>query len=131
MAYTTREKITARIPADFVKRIAPEPTEDKPDDVLSDIIATIDTEIDGYLATRFSVPFVAPVPAVIQNAALVLACHALFMRGDRPDEGNPWAKAADEVRRHLADVRDGGATLAGMPTGQSAFATPILIFDRS
>ena len=131
MAYTTRAKITARIPHDFVKRIAPEPTEDKPEDVLSDIIATINNEIDGYLAGRYSVPFTSPVPAVIQNASLVLSCHALFMRGDRPDDGNPWAKAAEDVRRHLSDVRDGGSMLSGIIASQADISHPSLIFDHT
>ena len=131
MAYTTREKIEALIPADFLSRgVMRGGFEDSGQIDL--IIGIVDNEIDGLLASRYSVPFTAPVPAMVANAALILACDAVYRRnGAGGPESNPWANAAYRVREQLQAIADGLQTLGTDAVAISSFSSHDLIFDRA
>lgn len=130
MSYTTRDKIEALIPAEFLARGVMQGGFEK-DGLIDAIIGIVDNEIDGLLASRYSVPFSAPVPAMVANAALILTCDAVYRRnGAGGAESNPWANAADRVRDQLQAIASGSQTLGTDAIINSSFDSPTLIFDR-
>ena len=54
-------------------------------------IEQADSEVNGYLAVRYSVPLGAPVPGIVQKLSTDIAIHNLFSRGT--------ADTIPEVRR--------------------------------
>jgi len=110
MAYTTREKIESVIPADFLERSFWKEGEEE-SGVIDTIISIADNEIDGYLAGRYTVPFSAPLPGMVANAALIITCDLIYRRNSVPNEGNPWNQSAKDIREALQAISNGSAIL--------------------
>ena len=112
MSYTTRTAVEARVPKALVVR-ALDRNEDGSEDsgAWEALTATVETEIDGLLAGAYTVPFAAPVPAAIEDAALVLTCDALYVAIATPPKDNPWAPRAAAVRERLRLLGQGEGSL--------------------
>jgi hypothetical protein len=92
--------------ADMQAALPPEITENLLDDhgvglgdaaAWAKIVAAVSREIDGKLGMRFAVPL-SPVPAVVHDAAFVLAAEALYHRRGYYGEANPWTARAQGIR---------------------------------
>lgn len=131
MAYTTREKIEALIPSNFLERgIMIEGQEES--GLLDSIISVAAMEIDGFLASRYSVPFVAPIHPFIATASIIITCDLVYKRNAVNDENNPWAERADKIRNQLQDLSDGVSTLdAATSVAAGIFNSVCLKFDKS
>jgi hypothetical protein len=122
MAYTTRAKVEAAIPANLLGRgISQENFE--VDGLLDTLIGIADQEIDGY-----------GIALSENNAAtfsLVLTCDLIYRRNQTPDQVNPWAKRSDDVRKMLQDAADGKIDLNDTETAQFAgvFDDPARVFN--
>lgn len=108
MPYVTLAQMKAALPAEITAQLLDDLAAGVPTPgVWSEVVAQVQSEIDGKLAMRFSLPL-DPVPAVIQNAALVLAAEALYQRKNFFGDKNPWFARANSVRGTL-----------GQPGGQA------------
>lgn len=76
-------------------------------------IADADSEIDGYVATRYSVP-VTPVPPIIQRLACDLARYVLY--DDQATDG--VQKRRDGAVTVLRDISAGRVSLGAPGTAQ-------------
>lgn len=98
MPYVTLAKLKAGLPAEITAQLLDDTGAGVPDAAnWAAIAAAIQEEIDGRLGQRFAVPL-DPVPAVIANAAFVLAAELLYQRRGFYGEHNPWTKRADSIR---------------------------------
>lgn len=74
--------------------------------------AQADSEIDGYLGGRFSLPLSTVDPEIVR-LALIITRHRLYISG-RPDFVQ---KDYDQALARLADIRDGRFTIVAEPAG--------------
>lgn len=73
-------------------------------------------QIDSRLGGRYSVPFTAPLPAVVVEAAKVFACELLYQRRGMSGEANPWTARANAMRKRLEAIGDGSQPLTPTTT---------------
>jgi phage gp36-like protein len=81
-------------------------------DVWAQIQAGVQTEIDGILGQRFTVPFVDPLPAVVKLAAKRFALEAVYARRNLGGEKQPWVVDANSTRKTLLAIAAGDQPLA-------------------
>lgn len=74
---------------------------------INEAIETADTEIDGYCATRYTVPF-NPVPGVVNKLSVELAIYYLYSRRSTPEK---IEKRYDKATARLKDIATGKFTL--------------------
>jgi len=67
--------------------------------------------VDAILATRYTVPFSAPLPALVREAARCFAAHILYLRRQAGDGSNPYTAEATRMETRLQRVADGLADL--------------------
>lgn len=130
--YITRADVEAVVPADALARALESGVEDGPDDdaVFASMLASVEREVDGYLAGRYALPPSPSVPHLLSDATLKLFCELAYRRQGIVDDQNPWVKQADRIRDRLAAVAAGDEDIPGMALRRSfgAFNTPSLLF---
>lgn len=98
--------VQAKIPPKFLTEALDDNLDGQIDAGLFEAIqAQVGNEIDGFLGQRYALPLQV-VPAIISDAALVLACEAVYGRRVSPDQ-NPWTARATVVRTKLGDIAEG------------------------
>lgn len=104
-------------------------------DKVTRAITSGDAEIDGYVATRHSVPLAAPVPNLIKSLAVTIAIYNLYRRRQRAPED--VRTAYEDAVKKLEGIARGLITLGiDPPPAESSKATkgavsgPARIFDR-
>ena len=94
-----------------------------------------ESEVDGYVATKYTVPVAAPVPQLVKELSIDIAIYRLYRRRQRiPDDVK---KAYDDAIARLKDIAKGLLTLGiDPPPGESSKAAqgevsgPDRVFDR-
>jgi phage gp36-like protein len=96
MAYTTRAKINAIVPAAVLLQCLDDDGNAVEDTGLFDtIVAAAQEKIDAILDGACSVPFAdGSVPAAVQEACKVFVLDLLYRRKGNADSANPWAGQA-------------------------------------
>lgn len=98
---------------------------------IDEAIETADAEIDGYCASRYSVPF-SPVPGVINKLSVELAIYYLYARRTVPEK---IEKRYDKAVSRLKDIARGTFSVGVDPaptasTSADGAATNKTISDR-
>lgn len=75
--------------------------------VWAQIQADVQTEIDGTLGQRFTVPFVNPLPAVIKLGAQIFAIEAVYNHRGLLNEKSPERINAKNFRTKLSAIANG------------------------
>ena len=136
MAYIVQADLLADIPNDVLIQL----TDDNKDGavdatVVTDAITRAQSEVDGYLAKRYSVPIATP-PQLVKSLTATITCYRLFGRRGRgvPDD---WSKRYDNAVRTLRDIAAGTIALdVEPPPAESSAVTageikgPDRVFDR-
>lgn len=119
--YVLIADLAGLIPASFIVQ-ALDDNEDGESDAAAwaAVLAQVHQAIDGTLGMRFPVPFAAPLPAKVSEAAGIFACELLYMRRGKSGEQNPWTARADAMRRTLERIAEGKLPL----TPETQRATP-------
>ena len=78
-------------------------------DIVAEVIAGAENEVNGYLSGLYTVPIVGTVPGMITEATVVLACRRLHIRRG----GIPAAFQAqvDDTMRLLLKIAEGKVKL--------------------
>lgn len=101
MAYVIQAEIEAEVPPQHLTDALDDDRDGARDaGLLDQIIANASRQVDGFLATIYTVPFASP-PPVVRQAALVFVCEALYSRRERGGDANPWKARADAWREQL------------------------------
>lgn len=111
--YTTRTRVTEVIEESILEKVLSRGSGTDADVVFTAMLAVAESEIDGYIGTRYVLPL-GSVPALVAHAAVVLFCELAYKRCGIPAEQNPWMDTAREVRGRLQRVADGAEGLPGM-----------------
>ncbi len=67
--------------------------------------------VDAPLSQSYRVPFAAPLPALVSEAARIFALEMIWQRRGAFGEANPVGTQADEMRRRLSRVGVGDEPL--------------------
>lgn len=106
--YATLQQVASLIPSELILGALDDNRDGAVDEDVSLAMQTaVDSEIDSLLGQRYPVPFAAPLPSVVSNAAIVLRCEALYLRRGIPVEQNPFAARAKECRAKLDRIGRG------------------------
>ena len=79
MAYSTQDDILKEISEKDLAQLTSEDDEVIDTDVVATAIANADSEIDGYVGVRYSLPLTSP-PALIKKLSIKIALYNLFSR---------------------------------------------------
>jgi phage gp36-like protein len=113
MPYLTQAEIEADIPPQFLLEALDDDNDGVADSGLWDKIEVSAAEaIDGVLGQRFTVPFAAPLPAIVKTAARVFILEKLYARRGTKSEDNPWVSQANKLRAKLDLIADGEEPLS-------------------
>lgn len=93
------------------------------------VIADACAAVDAVLGLRFSVPFTAPLPPIVGEAAKVFACEMCYQRRGVGADTNPWTTQANTLRSTLEKIASGKLPLA--PTIQRQQPSGTLISEPS
>jgi phage gp36-like protein len=106
--YVTQSQIEAVIPAPTLADALDDNRDGAPDaGVLDQVIAVAGGEVDGYLASIYSVPFAEPIPAAVTDAAFVFACELIYQRRGIEADKNPFTARALAWRARLQLIGSG------------------------
>ncbi len=84
-------------------------------DTVEAALETASITIDGYLASRYALPFVE-TPPILTKICVDLAGHLLHLR--RNQESELWQRQSENATRFLEKLSNGGLSLgAGDPIG--------------
>jgi hypothetical protein len=120
MPYITLAKLKAGLPIEITDKLLDDDGSGvAPSDNWTAIATSVQDEIDGRIGQRYAVPFADPVPAVIANAAFVLAAELVYQRRGFFNDGNPWTARAQGIRGS-----------AGTPGGQPGLLDKIASGDE-
>lgn len=136
MSYIVQADLLADIPNDVLIQLTDDNKDGSVDSsVVTDAITRAQSEVDGYLATKYSVPIAAP-PQLVKSLTATLTCYRLFGRRGRgvPED---WGKRYDDAVRTLTNISKGLVKLdVEPPPAESSTATageikgPERVFDR-
>ncbi len=128
MSYIALTDIEGKIPAPFLTQ-ALDDDGDGVMDAHEQVLASASKAVDALLGGRFTVPFSAPLPAIVADAATVFFCEQCYQRRGFTAEANPWAAQADAMRKRLDKIASGMLPLS--PTVVRANASGTLISEPS
>ena len=136
MPYVTQSELEAVIPRDYIVEALDDDKDGQADEgVWDNVYAAVAAAIEGPLGQRYSVPFSNPFPAVVVEAARVLAAEALFLRRGRAGDHNPWTARADAVRKRLEAIAEGKAPLTAgatsVPGGGTVISEDSKLYDEA
>lgn len=130
MAYLTQDDMLGVIPADLLTTALDDSSYGaESSGVWDSIVVAAGRRIDGILGVRYPVPFTAPIPAVVKQAAIVYTAHLLYLR--RQHAENPWSKEAERVTEQLEKIAAGEADLQANDSTREGNATPTVITEPS
>jgi phage gp36-like protein len=136
MSYVAQTDLKGKIPDDLLLQALDDNNDGVADDgVWDQIAADVDKAINGPLEGRYTVPLAAPYPSVVQDAAVVFACEAIYMRRGLAGDQNPWIKRADALRKRLEAIGNGDQPLTATATpaksGGAVIGESARLYDES
>jgi phage gp36-like protein len=136
MAYCTQADIEKLIPITSLAQLTTESGYVPDTDVVAEVIAQADAEIDSYCGRQYSVPF-SPVPARIRTLSVDIAIYRAYLRRQLvPDPARQRYEDAinflKDVSKGLAVVDNAGTTPDPATTGTNSvtFSANTRVFSR-
>lgn len=107
-AYTSLDQVHAKLPAQFVREALDDDLDGFADEAVWTAVSEgAAREVDGFLGMKYTVPFTAPLPAIIVTAALYLVMETLYDRRGLTGEKNPYFERAEAERKKLRAIGNG------------------------
>lgn len=106
MPYVTRQEIAPLFTAEWLLQALDDNNDGAEDaGVFEQLALTASRRVDGILGLRFPVPFAAPYPPPVVDAARAFVCEALYLRRMGADQrGNPWSMTARQAEERLQRI---------------------------
>lgn len=125
MSYLTQASLGSLVPPAFIVQALDDDADGIADEGLWDMIAAEASQaVDGFLAGRYPVPFAAPVPATVAQAARVFAAEMLYTRRNFTGSANPFTARADRFRDRLEKIGTGDLPL---DAASAAVSPPVAV----
>lgn len=99
--------------------------------VWAQIQTDVQTEIDGTLGQRYTVPFTDPIPPVVKLAAVKFALEQIYSRRTMADDKAPFVVQATAQRAKLAAIAAGTQPLFPGQTRKQPVGTAITQQSRT
>ena len=136
MAYIVQSDLLAQVSnAQLIQLTDDAKTGSVDADKVTKAISDAEAEIDGYVATKHSVPIASPIPALVKKLAIDIAVYNLYRRRQRAPED--VRTAYEDAVKKLEGIAKGLITLGvDPPPAESSKATageiigPARVFDR-
>lgn len=126
MSYVVQADLEGKIPQQLLLQALDDNGDGLADDGVWDKLVTdVESAINSRLEANYTIPLETPVPAIITEAAKVLAAEAIYMRRGLTGDQNPWTKQADAMRKRLEDIGSGSVQLLPNKTPQGSSGTVI------
>lgn len=112
MSYIVQSDLHALVPPAFVVEALDDDRDGLADaGVWAAVEAEAAGQVDSRLGGRYAVPFGAPLPAIVTEAAKLFAAEALYQRRGQSGENNPFTGRANAMRKRLEAIGAGEAPL--------------------
>jgi phage gp36-like protein len=123
MPYCTSQDIQLRIPASFVAALANDAGGGEYDpDTVSRAITDADSMIDGYLRSRYQVPF-ASTPKIVQRLSVDLTVYYLYQRKHDFEMPDPVRFRYTDAIRTLESIAAGKMHIEDVPPSEAEVPT--------
>lgn len=114
MSYITQDQLSAKVPAAALLEALDDDGDGAQDKgAWERLMEDTDRRIHGFLAQSYAVPFAAPVPDVIVDAATVYSAELVYQRRGKYGDQNPWTKRADAMDKRLQGIAESDEELPG------------------
>lgn len=108
MPYVEKADLEGLIPPQFLAEALDDNGDGAEDPGLWDKVAAQASDaVDALLGQRFEVPFAAPYPPLVSQAARVFAASALYRRRGYTADRNPFAKEEERLAVKLSRIGAG------------------------
>jgi len=122
MPYVTLAEMKAIVPPEILTAAVDDGNYGADTEQVWDVIAEAATRrVNSILGSRYAVPFAAPYPDLVHEAAMIFAAHMLYLRRQSGDK-NPYAADAADMMARLQRVADGLADLTAAEGAADAVA---------
>ncbi len=111
MAYFVRSELETKISRKAIDGALSEGGPDTDGSKWAALVAGVSRQIDGRLEGRYTVPLADPLPAIVREAAVILAAEAIYMLRGFAGDQNPWVKQADDMRARFDKIGRGDLPL--------------------
>lgn len=112
MPYVIQSDLDGKIPAQLLLQALDDNGDGLADDGVWDkIVVDVESAINSRLEGNYTIPLAEPIPAIISEAAKVLAAEAVYLRRGLAGDQNPWVKQADAMRKRLEEIGSGDKPL--------------------
>jgi phage gp36-like protein len=124
MSYITQDQLIAYVQQTLLEQGLDDNADGVVDAaIFSQILETAEQEVHSFLEGRYSVPFGAPVPAIVILAVKSFCAEAIWTRRGNTGDQNPFSKPANGIRDRLGKIQDGTNQLrVGQDSGAAAGA---------
>ena len=130
MAYIVQTDLKGKVPAQLLLQALDDNGDGVADDgVWDEIIVDVESAINSRLEGNYAIPLAEPIPAIISEAAKILAAEAVYLRRSLTGDQNPWVKQADAMRKRLEDIGSGKLPLTPVTNPQGP--TGVVITETS
>jgi len=122
MPYVTMAEMKAIVPPEILTAAVDDGNYGADVDQVWDVIAdAASRRVNSILGSRYPVPFSAPYPDLVHDAAVIFAAHMLYLRRQSGDK-NPYAAEATDMMARLQRVADGLSDLTAADGAADAVA---------
>jgi len=131
MSYILITDLDGKIPAQLLLQALDDNGDGVADDGVWDkLVVDVESAINSRLEGNYAIPLAAPIPAIISEAAKILAAEAVYLRRGLAGDQNPWLKQADAMRKRLEDIGSGKLPLTSATNPQGPAGTVITETSR-
>jgi phage gp36-like protein len=112
MSYILITDLDGKVPAQLLLQALDDNGDGLADDGVWDkIVVDVESAINSRLEGNYAIPLAEPLPAIVSEAAKILAAEAVYQRRGLSGDQNPWVKQADAMRKRLEDIGSGDKPL--------------------
>jgi len=112
MAYVVQSDLEGMIPSDFLVQALNDSGEEGGDAAGWEKVAqAVQDQLDALLSVSYSVPLAEPYPALVKQAAKVLAASLCYKRRGKTGDGNPWETEAGNWLKRFEKIGNGSEPL--------------------
>lgn len=130
MSYTTIAAVIGLLPLKYITQALDDDKDGAIDPAVETaVLASVDKTINGYLGTRFTVPFPAPFPDLVSAAAEIFLIEQIHIRRGAASDKAGWAAQASDMRKKLTRIGSGQEPLT--PEIKRARPSGSAIVERS
>lgn len=133
MTYATLDDLIARAGEDEIRQIADRDRDGVIDPaVIQEALEHADNLVNGYVGTKYSLPFAA-VPDLVTTWAIDIARHRLHYQGPPDYVVKDYEKALsslERVAKGLISLPVAGVETAASSSGTVMFSAPDEVFDK-